>query len=47
MVNDSMDQDPALDVTLSDGRQVATFQIAAWRVSARPGQSLNRGCRVA
>ena len=28
-MNDSMDQDPALDVTLSDGRQVATFQIAA------------------
>ena len=24
-----MDRDPELDVTLSDGRQVATFQIAA------------------
>ena len=27
--SDDMDWDPALDVTLSDGRQVATFQIAA------------------
>jgi hypothetical protein len=29
MVDDRMDQDPELDVTLSNGRQVATFQIAA------------------
>ncbi len=49
-----MDQDPELDVTLSDGRQVATFQIVAiagreaWAiVEPRAPRRVIRGCAAA
>jgi len=50
-----MDRDPELDVTLSDGRQVATFQIAAvggvydaWAiVEPRMPPCVMRGCAAA
>jgi hypothetical protein len=55
MVDDRMDQDPELDVTLSDGLQVATFQIAAlggvreaWAiVEPRMLPCVIRGCAAA